>query len=312
MRIGVLGAGSIGILFGTLFYQSGNDVILYNQNRTIVSSVRKHGVRLTETDGRKFRVKIPVDFPPRTLRDHDLVLVTVKAYDTIDVARRYSGSIGDTTILTLQNGLGNYEILSKYLGKTSVLVGSTSEAALTTVPGMVAHTGTGSTWIGEYDGRNSKRANEIVKAITETGLSVEGTRNIRGVLWSKAIVNSAINPVSALTRLSNGQVGSTSGLRSVMYSVITEGVRVSSAERVRLHPSSPRETMRSILRATAKNKSSMLQDVEHNRQTEIEQLNGMILRTAKKHGIRAPTTELLFQLVKALESSYMPSRQSGT
>ncbi len=306
MRIGVLGAGSIGTLFGSLLFESGNDVVLYNRNQAIVSAVRKRGVRLVQPDGRTVRSKTPIEVPPRTLRGYDLVIVTVKAYDSQTIAGKYSGTIGkDCSILTIQNGLGNFEALSRGLGAGKVLAGSTSEAALTLEPGVIAHTGRGKTWVGEFDGRESGRVEEIVKEIRGIGLSVELTGNIRGVLWGKAIVNSAINPVTALTRLRNGEVRRVKGLLSLMERTIGEGESVARAENVKLQPLSPLLSMNRILRATAENRSSMLQDVELGRRTEIEQLNGVIVKTARRAGVLAPTSEILLGLVRALQSSYL-------
>ena len=307
MRIGVLGAGSIGTLFGSLLYTSGHHVTLYNRNRTTVKSIRQRGVRLVGTEGRRV-LRIQADSPPRTLREFDLVLVTVKAYDTSAIARKYAGRLGtETSVLTLQNGLGNYEILARRLG-SRVLVGSTSEAALTVKPGVIAHTGHGRTWIGEYDGSASDRSKRIVKAIRETGLAVSATDNILGVLWSKAIINSAINPVTALTRLSNGEIEQANGLGLLMESIVDEGVKVSRALQVMLQPSSPRKEMHRILRATAQNRSSMLQDVDRRARTEIEQLNGAIVKTARMHGIDARYNRLILGMVRALESSYLKNK----
>src|SRR2546426_7699486 len=153
LRIAVLGAGSIGILFGTLLHESGNEVTLYNRNSEIVNAVRRNGARVRE--GRRIiQARIPIETPPRNLRGHDIVLVTVKAYDTLDVARKYRGAVDPRTIvLSLQNGLGNYETLAHNLGKRSVIVGSTTEAAFMAKLGLVVHTGHGQTWLGEYDGR---------------------------------------------------------------------------------------------------------------------------------------------------------------
>src|SRR3989454_10344640 len=143
LRIAVLGAGSIGILFGTLLHESGNEVTLYNRNSEIVNAVRRNGARVRE--GRRIiQARIPIETPPRNLRGHDIVLVTVKAYDTLDVARKYRGSLDSgTVIFSLQNGLGNYEALARHLGKGSVIVGSTTEAALMVRPGLIVHTGHG-------------------------------------------------------------------------------------------------------------------------------------------------------------------------
>src|SRR5439155_20801702 len=153
-------------------------VTLYNRNRNIVRAVRRNGAIVQERR-RVIRARIPIGSPPRHLRGQDVVLVTVKAYDTLDVARKYRGRVDPGTIvLYLQNGLGNYETLARHLGKTSVIVGSTTEAALMAKPGLVVHTGHGQTWLGEYDGRESERCNQIGQILSKAGLPARSTRDI--------------------------------------------------------------------------------------------------------------------------------------
>lgn len=305
MRIAVLGAGSIGILFGTLLHESGNEVTLYNRNRNIVRTVRRNGARVQE-GLRIIQATIPIEAPPRNLREKDIVIVTVKAYDTPDVARKYRGRIDPGTIvLSLQNGLGNYETLAGHLGKTSVIVGSTTEAALMAKPGLVVHTGHGQTWLGEYDGRESDRCNQIGQVLRKAGLPATPTRDIRGIIWKKAIVNSAINPLSALTRWTNGELGQSEDLRTIMREVIYEGSRIGAAEGVVLDARRLMGFATRILHATAQNRSSMLQDIESRRRTEIEQLNGILVKSGRKHWVQTPFNSILVHLVKALEESYL-------
>jgi 2-dehydropantoate 2-reductase len=308
LRIAVLGAGSIGLLFGTLLHESGNEVTLYNRNRSIVRAVRRNGARVRE--GRRLiRTSVPIETPPKRLRGHDCVIVTVKAYDTSDVARKYHGKVeSGTAVLSLQNGLGNYETLSHHLGKGKMVVGSTTEAALMERPGIVVHTGHGKTWLGEYDGTDSSRCHQIGQLLRKSGLPASTTRDIRSVLWTKAIVNSAINPLSALTHLNNGQLGQSEPLRSIMKETIYEGTAVARAERVGLDSGQLMRFTRRVLHATSQNKSSMLQDIESRKRTEIEQLNGMIIRYGKEHGIQTPLNRVLLDLVKTLERSNFSPR----
>jgi len=304
LRIAVLGAGSIGILFGTLLHESGNEVTLYNRNREIVNAVRRNGARVQE-GRRTIRARIPIRTPPRNLRGHDIVLVTVKAYDSLDVARKYRGSVDPgTTVLSLQNGLGNYETLARYLGKRSVIVGSTTEAALMPNPGLVVHTGHGQTWLGEYEGRDSARSDRIGQVLTKAGLPARPTREIRDIVWKKAIVNSAINPLTAITRLTNGELGHSKSLRTVIGDVIREGSSVAHAEGIGLDARTLMAFARRILHTTARNRSSMLQDIESRRRTEIGQLNGILVEYGRKHHVETSVNSILLHLVRALEESY--------
>ena len=309
MRIAVLGAGSIGILFGTLLHESGNEVTLYNRNRNIVKAIRRNGARVQE--GRRIiQATIPIEAPPRSLRRHDMVLVTVKAYDTPDVARKYRSRVDPgSTVLSLQNGLGNYETLARHLGKKNVIMGSTTEAALMTKPGLVDHTGHGQTWLGEYDGRESERCNQIGQILSRAGLPARPTRDIRDIIWKKAIVNSAINPLSALTRLRNGELGQSEDLRTIMREAIEEGSRIGAAEGIVFDASRLIGFATRILHATAQNRSSMLQDIESRRRTEIGQLNAILVEYGRKHHVETPVNSILLLLVRALEESYFIEKE---
>ena len=228
----------------------------------------------------------------------------MKAYDTKSVATSYRGKIdSNATILSLQNGLGNLEILQKYLNRPT-LGGSTTEGALSTDPGRVLHTGKGSTIIGGPKSGMSKLGADIKRTFNEAGFRTAIDSNISGVLWTKTIINAAINPLTALTRMSNGALSKNSSMIEIGSETILEGMNVSRAEQVKL-VGDPRKLWRKILRSTRGNKSSMLQDIERGKMTEIRQLNGAIVGHAKKAGVRVPFNETLTKLVLGLELSVM-------
>lgn len=281
---------------------SGEEVLLVHRRRGVLRVIRRRGVRLKETTGRILRARIETN--ESLSRGHvvDLVLVTVKAYDTEEVASMLGKSARPkTVILSLQNGLGNIEALSRQVGKKSVLAGSTSEAAVSTGPGDVVHAGRGKTWIGELQGEVSRRCLVIKRAFRKAGFLCEISRDINGVVWAKTIVNSAINPISALTGLRNGDIGRF-GLRNLATEIVKEGERVASAVGVSLRPD-PRQLMSDILSSTRRNKSSMLVDLENHRMTEIRQLNGALSRLGAKHRIATPYNDLLTALVMTREIS---------
>ena len=151
---------------------SGEQVLLVHHRRGFVRVIRRRGVRLRETTGRILRARIEITESLSRRDVVDLILVAVKAYDTRNVASMLSKSAGpETAILSLQNGLGNVEALSRKLGRKSVLAGSTSEGAMSLGPGDVVHTGRGRTWIGEFDGEVSNRCLAIRKAFRRAGFS---------------------------------------------------------------------------------------------------------------------------------------------
>ena len=302
MKIAVIGAGAMGCLFATKISRTGNKVLLLDHGRRTISAIMKNGVRVIE-NGKTRRFRLPIQRPPQDLRDFDLVLVLVKAYGTLIAAQELRGRIGEgTVVLTLQNGLGNFEVLTRLLGNR-VLEGSTTEASLRVGPGLIEYTGKGLTVVGEPDGKKSERILKVVSLLRNAGFRSSTTRSVRSVVWSKAALNSAINPVSALTRLRNGELAKEKGLKELMFSVLNESVRVAGAEGVTLQLGLLTRRLTFVLRLTAQNESSMLQDVLNSRKTEIRELNGIIARLGRKHRIPTPLNESLFSLVVGLESN---------
>jgi 2-dehydropantoate 2-reductase len=247
---------------------------------------------------------MPVRISPAKLPGIEVLIVAVKAYDTRVVAASYMGMVPpETTVLSLQNGLGNIETLQSMLNN-DVLAGSTTEGGFSLGPGYVVHTGRGLTVIGDPRGANSDICSRIKLAFDKAGLQAETSSNIRGVLWTKAIVNAAINPLSSLTRLPNGALAENAAIQEIARRVIAEGISVSHAAHIRL-VGDPRKLWRRILLSTKANKSSMLQDIERGKMTEIRQLNGAILSHGKKTGTKTPVNEILTKLVLGLEESLM-------
>ncbi len=298
----------MGCLFAGWLERAGNDVLIVDHDAETVSGIRRQGLRVRGLDGKVARVRVNVNKGPADLREYELVLFAVKAYSTNEAAHQHSKRVRPgSTVLTLQNGLRNVEVLSRWFGVGRVVAGSTTEGSLLLGPGLVGYSGRGNTVVGELDGARSGRCLEIVGLFREAGFQAKLTDNVTGVIWAKAILNSAINPVSALTRVRNGRLGLEKGLRRLMLGVIREGVMVSKAEGVRLEPRDPSRLLFRVLRATGDNRSSMLQDVLRGRRTEVRELNGVIVERGRKHGIPTPYNELLTSLVLELEKNNVSS-----
>ncbi len=302
MHIAVVGAGAIGCMFGIRLHKSGQQVLLLHHRRRVVDWIRRKGVSLRETTGQVVRARVEAKSSLSRSNDVELVLVTVKAYDTERVARILRRSVkSDTVVLSLQNGLGNVETLSRHLRRVSILGGSTTEGAMSLGPGTVLHTGTGRTWVGELDGETSNRCLTIKNLFHKAGFETELSRNIEGVLWAKAIVNSAINPIAALTRLPNGDLRSVPRLRQIASLIVEEGIAVGRANAVLLADPDPKTLLSRVLSSTAQNRSSMLQDIERGRPTEIRQLNNAISVVGRRHGVSTPYNNFLTTLIMGLE-----------
>ena len=303
MRIAVVGAGAIGCLFGGRLQKAGQSVLLIHHKSSVAASIEKTGVRIRELSGKVVRTRIRTRTSLSKSDEPELVLITVKAYDTEPVASLLRKSIGrNVPVLSLQNGLGNVESLRRRLGSDSIIAGTTTEAALATGPGSVIHYGIGITWVGEMNGKRSERCLAVKRAFRGAGFSTVISNKINGVLWSKAVVNSAINPVTAIARVRNGDILKTPELLEIASKVIDESSAVAYANGVVLEPA-PKQLFERVLAMTSRNKSSMLQDIEAGRKTEISQLNGSITRLGSLVGVSTPFNYLLTKLVLSLEGS---------
>lgn len=280
---------------------TGQTILLIHHKRRVATSIQEKGVRIRELSGKVVRVQIQTKTKLSRRDKPDLVLVTVKAYDSDRVASHLDKSLTrNVPVLSLQNGLGNIEELTHRLGADSTIAGTTTEGAMTTEAGAVTHTGRGTTWLGEINGKLTNRCLTIQKAFRKAGFTTIISNNIKGVLWAKAIVNSSINSITAITRVRNGDVRKISELREVASKVVDEGVAVARAHGILLKPS-PKSLLAKTLTLTSRNRSSMLQDIESGRETEIRQLNGSISSQGRLVGVRTPFNDLLTKLVLALE-----------
>jgi 2-dehydropantoate 2-reductase len=302
LRFGIVGAGAIGCLFGARLSLAGHDVTLIHRDPITVRAIKKNGVKLQDLDRTLTKVCVSVRKGPTKLLGTDVLIIAVKAYDTRVVATSYRRIVPpETIILSLQNGLGNVETLQSSF-KNQVLAASTTEGALSLGPGYVKHTGRGLTLVGGIGRADSESSSRIKMAFDGARLRTRTSSNIRGVLWTKAIVNAAINPLSSLTRLPNGALAKNREIRGIAHRAIDEGILVSQAARIGL-VGDPRILWRRILLSTRANKSSMLQDIERGKMTEIRELNGAIASHGRRKGVKTHVNGILTALVLGLEES---------
>jgi 2-dehydropantoate 2-reductase len=203
-------------------------VLLIHHNSRVVEKIRREGLTVREPSGKIVRRQVSIKQSISEEDDPDIGILTVKTYDTDKAARIQLKAMRHVPVITLQNGLGNVETLQRYLPSRFVLAGSTTEAAMTIAGGPVYHTGRGTTRIGELTGRVTARCLSIQKAFVESGFRTLVSRDILAVLWLKAIVNSAVNPISALGGVSNRQLLEAADLWHACVDVVREGIQVMS------------------------------------------------------------------------------------
>ncbi len=295
MRIYVLGAGSIGSLFGALLARAGHEVTLVGREDQ-VRAVRENGLRVVGLE--EFTVHPSADLrvpgePP------DLIILATKSYSTKEALSCAAGSIGPKTwVLSIQNGLGNEDLALKLT--PNVIGGITTNGAMLVEWGVVRWTGKGLTIIGRYPTGGHPFVSEVVEAFRTAGLEAESTENSIGWKWAKTIVNSVINPLGAILEVKNGALLENPWLEGLSVDIAREGCTVAQQMGVEFEVH-PLELLWDTLRRTRDNYNSMLQDLRRGRPTEVDYINGRIVEYAKGLGLDAPRNELLWALVKAKE-----------
>lgn len=295
MRICVFGAGALGSALGGLL--AGNHEVILVGRKAHVKAIRNDGLILL--GDRRGRVRVSAAESLADVEPTELVVLTTKAYDTQDaVALLRPWAEERTKILTLQNGLGNLELLRRWKGRRA-FGGVTTMGATLLGPGRVRIAGLGKTVVGTDADARGARA--IAEALTSSGIPTSTTSDIVGEIWGKAIVNACINPVTAVLRVTNGRLLESAVIRRLLSEVCEECVAVALREGVCLSVRELQKKAFKIARDTARNRSSMLQDVGNGKPTEIHQINGAFAALGDRHGVKTPLNDVLAAMVRALE-----------
>ena len=302
MKIAIVGTGAMGSLFAYCFCRSGYSPWLLDTCQESVDTIKKDGLKVEGVTGTHHIFSHKITTKPEEIGVVDLIIIFVKAYDTKKAMRGAVSLMGDrTVVLTLQNGLNNLEKIAGIVGKNRTIGGITAHGATRFSPGHIRHAGIGETIIGSLKGEEIKELGKIKNVLDSSGIKTSITDDVEGIVWSKLIVNAAINPLTALTQLKNGEIIEHSELLDVQLRVVEEACAVARAKGVAIHYLNPLEKVKDVCKTTASNKSSMLQDILSGKKTEIDYINGAIVFEGGKHNISTPYNDILTRLVKALE-----------
>lgn len=306
MRVAVLGgAGAMGGVFSAHLARAGHDVVIVDVWQEAVEAIARSGLVLEDPDGGPQTVRIPATTRPEDVGPVDVVLVFVKCYHT-EAAIRAATPLLDprTAVLTLQNGWGNAERIARVVGQKRVLVGVTYHSATVLGPGRVRHTGRGPTYLGEWRAPPGERAERIARALTEAGLPTEATADVVREIWAKLALNACTLPTAAVLGFRAGELLQHEGTRALMRALLAEVVAAAHAEGIALDEEERWEAICRLLERAKEAKPSMLQDVERRRRTEIDVINGAVVRAAAAHGIATPYNQVMLWLVRALEETF--------
>ena len=302
MNIAVLGAGSLGSAIGATFALAGNDVTLIGRSKH-VEAINESGLTLVTPHGEKI-VKLTARQTAKGLDPVELVLVVCKSFDTRECIEANRDVIGkDTIVLSLQNGLGNEDLLCDLLGAERVIAGKTYIGGMLLSPGRVQSTTEGKkTFIGEYSGPVSPRIEAIAQLFNDAGMECIPSPHMKNIIWDKLLINMATGAVCGITKLPYGDLYQHSDLLATAAAAVAEGMSVARAEGILLTRHDPNE----VLELARENlpydfKPSILQSLEKHRRTEIDVINGAVVSYGKQHEIKTPVNETLVACIKGIE-----------
>lgn len=305
MKIVIVGAGAIGQIFGIYLGKQNHDILFIEKQQEVVEAINTQGVGFMA-----YGSEDPSDITyspatavndPKTVKRCDFVLLAVKSFDTLQAIQSVAHLISEKSpVLSLQTGLGNIEIMEKIVGRDSIIGGFTFMAGTGLSPGIVRHGGSGTTYIGELDGHESDRTRIIKKVLNESGINCSLCHRIIGRLWCKVIVYSAINPLSSILRVKNGQLLDQMESIELMKRLVDEGKKVAEAHAIDLVYPNLYDLLFETCKNTRDNLSSMLQDIINGHRTEIEALNETIIRYGDEKGIQTSTHKTMTELVKLM------------
>jgi 2-dehydropantoate 2-reductase len=306
MKIAIIGSGAMGSLYGGTLAENGHDVYFIDVFKNHVDAINEKGLSIVKDVEERIIKNGKAVTDSTSIGIVDLAIVFVKSTIT-DIAIEANKSIlgKNTIVLTLQNGLGNIEKINKVVDKSQIIVGTSANGASFIEPGKIKHSGSGGTVLGEISGEETERIREIHKVLDLEELgNAKLSNNVMSLIWEKLIVNCGINPLTALTNLKNGELLENIESEEILEEIVFEAIKVANASHIKLsfHDAN---YCKDICRATSENQSSMLSDVLNNRQTEIMNINGAIVRIGEKLGIKTPYNKMLTNLILLKEKNYI-------
>jgi 2-dehydropantoate 2-reductase len=294
----------MGAAFGARLAQAGHAVTLLDVNQAAVEAINRNGLAIESKSGESTAVAVPARTSPAGVGPVDLVVNFVKCYHTEAAVSSVLPILGPgAAILSLQNGWGNAPVIARLAGEERVLMGVTYHSATVLGPGRVLHAGQGPTFVGPLAGAPD-RARPFVEALIGAGLEVTLSDNVRREIFQKLLLNICTLPTSGLLRFGACELVEHEGTKSLMRALLEEGVAVARAHGVAVDVEERWSTITGLLGRVGRSKSSMLQDVEAGRRTEIDVINGAVVKLGEDKGVPTPHNRTMTWLVKSLEETF--------
>ena len=307
MKIAVLGAGALGCAMGSCLSEAGHEVWLINRRADHVQAMNRHGLtmRIAGAD-RQIPVRAACTAQEMAAQTGaaDLVVVLVKSFHTQQAISSATSIVGpNTVVLSLQNGLGHEDVLAAVVGREKVVAGKTYAGGVMLGPGHIIRGTEGKeTHIGELDGRVTERVRRIAEVFNAAGLITHISDNIMGTMWDKLLVNVATGALSGITHLTYGDLYQVPEVKACALAAVKEAMDVAQASGIRLSVSNPEEPWtRAAAGLPAEFKASMLQSLEKGSITEVDYVNGSVVRWGQKCGVPTPVNRTLVACLKGIE-----------
>ncbi len=298
LKVAVMGAGAVGCYYGGMLARAGHEVVLIARPQH-VEAMARDGLRMQTTSFDE-RVRLAASPHPSAMQDADLVLFCVKSTDTEAAGLQLRPHLkAGAVLLTLQNGVDNAERLQGVLPEHEVAAAVVYVATEMAGPGHVRHNGRGELVIAP-----SSASEALAQALIAAGVPTQVSANVRGALWAKLILNCAYNAVSAIIQLPYGKTVLGEGMQNVMRDVVAECLAVARADGVKIsgEPGSVHDAVNKLSASMPLQFSSTAQDLARGKRSEIDYLNGLIVRRGEALGVPVPANRVLWALVKLLES----------
>ena len=304
MKLGFIGVGALGSLFGGALADAGHDVTLVIRNDAHRKAVQMSGLKLVRDSGESI-VKIPVISPSETHESFDTIFVFTKTGATAQAITAVSHMIGASTCLvSVQNGLGNHDVLAEFVGYERVIYGTTTAPADLVGPGCVASHGKHLTQINAARDDSAGIAVELAETLCSADIPTVVNNEIDQVIWNKVAFNTAMNAICALVKGTPGTIADSAHLSDLARAVVMESCAVAQADGINIDPHNVLAIVEMAGREHRTHKPSMVHDVMAMRRTEIDALNGAVVALGKKHNIPTPLNEALLALIKGVEGQY--------
>lgn len=302
MNIVIIGAGAMGSIFGAMLHPVAR-VTLVNRSTPHVEAIQRQGLTIEDAAGNRRLLRVEATTEPERLTpDFDLAIVFTKSYDTADAARTAESLLkADGLALTLQNGLGNLDVLLSAVGPGRAAAGVTSHGGTLVEPGLVRHAGAGPTLLGAPSPATNLAP--VAEVFGRAGIATTVSPELDSVIWGKLVVNVGINALAAILRVPNGILGAEPVCERLMSAAVDEAVAVAKASGIALPYDDPLAYVKKVCADTGPNRASMLQDVLAGERTEIGVINRAIVDRGAALGVSTPVNRLLTEIVSALEAT---------